>query len=122
MAKTFADTGRTADLARLSAYAKSKRLSIVEKLTPDELTASKMVPKRKAREAGGNGRGGGGRGGPFIIPGTGAQEALAFANGKRSVLNIRDAVSAEFGPQDTAKFIEYFRSQEKSGAVEISGQ
>jgi hypothetical protein len=122
MAKTFADTGRTADLARLSAYAKSKGLSIVEKLTPDELTASKMVPKRKAREAGGNGRGGGGRGGPFIIPGTGAQEALAFANGKRSVLNIRDAVSAEFGPQDTAKFIEYFRSQEKSGAVEISGQ
>jgi hypothetical protein len=73
-----------------------------------------MIPNRKPREAGQ-----GGRGGPPQIPGTGAQEALAFADGKRSVLDIRDAVSAKFGTQDSAKFIEYFKARKKSAALEL---
>jgi hypothetical protein len=122
MAQTFAYTGIDADLKRLQAYAKVKGVSTEIKLSPDELIASKMIPKRKPRAGGQGGRGGGGRGGPSLIPGTGAQEALAFTDGKRSVLDIRDAVSAEFGPQDTAKFVEFFKAQAASGAVEITNK
>jgi hypothetical protein len=120
MAQTFAYSGIDADLKRLQAYAKVKGVSTEIKLSADELTASKMIPKRRPREAGQGGRGG--RGGPSLIPGTGAQEALAFTDGKRSVLDIRDAVSAEFGPQDTSKFIEFFKAQAASGAVEITNK
>jgi aminopeptidase YwaD len=127
MAKTFADTGRNADLARLDAYAKATLGAIDMKLTSDEEQASKLVPKPKpgaARAGGGGGRGGaGGPGGPGSVPaliaGTGAAEARLFADGKRSILDIRDAVSAEFGPQDAGKFIQFFREAEKAGTFEI---
>lgn len=65
------------------------------------------------------GRGGAAGGPNALIPGTGASEARLFADGKRSILDIRDAVSAEFGPQDTGKFIEFFRGLEKAGQFEI---
>jgi aminopeptidase YwaD len=123
MARTFAETGRAADLARLDAYAKTIG-SVEVKLTSVEEQASKLIPRRKSgapAPQGFGGGGGGGRGGAGtqVIPGTGAQEARLFADGKRSILDIRDAVSAEFGPQDTAKFIEFFRDLEKSGQFEI---
>jgi aminopeptidase YwaD len=123
MARTFAETGRAADLARLDAYAKTIG-SVEVKLTSVEEQASKLIPRRKSgapAPQGFGGGGGGGRGGAGtqVIPGTGAQEARLFADGKRSILDIRDAVSAEFGPQDAAKFIEFFRDLEKSGQFEI---
>jgi hypothetical protein len=128
MAKTFADTGRNADLARLDAYAKATLGAIDMKLTSDEEQASKLIPKPKP-SAGGGGRGGGGRGGaggpgapPALIAGTGAAEARVFADGKRSILDIRDAVSAEFGPQDAGKFIQFFREAEKAGTFEIAAK
>ena len=36
-------------------------------------------------------------------------EALNFVDGKRSVLDIRDALSAEYGPMDPAEVEQYFR-------------
>jgi aminopeptidase YwaD len=128
IAATFVDAGRPADMARLNAYAKATLGSIEVKLTADEETASRLIPKPKNRAAeqtqgfgGGGGRGGAGGNNPnALIPGVGAVEARLFADGKRSVLDIRDAVSAEFFPQDTAKFVEFFRALEKAGLFEIT--
>ena len=46
-----------------------------------------------------------------------AYEALNFANGKRSAQEIRDAVSAEYGPIALELVIEYFEALEKIGVV-----
>jgi len=125
LAKEFVDTHRRADLALLDAYAKSALGSIDIHLSAEEEQASKMIPKPKPGAAayqGFGGGGGGGRGGGAAGPnalGSGAGEARMFADGKRSILDIRDAVSAEFFPLDTGKFIELFQSLEKSGQFEI---
>ena len=42
-----------------------------------------------------------------------------FANGKRSVLDIRDAVSAEFGGIDVKLFLAVFDDLVKSGDFEL---
>ena len=47
-------------------------------------------------------------------------EALNFADGKRTMLEIRDLVSAEYGPMDPSVLEEYFRVLEKVGVVTIS--
>jgi hypothetical protein len=47
-------------------------------------------------------------------------EALNFVDGKRNLLDIRNAVSAEYGPMDPTEVEEYFRFLEKAGVVTIS--
>ena len=47
-------------------------------------------------------------------------EALNFADGKRNMLEIRDLVSAEYGPMDPAVLEEYFRMLERVGVVTIA--
>jgi hypothetical protein len=47
-------------------------------------------------------------------------EALNFADGKRNMLEIRDLVSAEYGPMDPSVLEEYFRMLERVGVVTIS--
>lgn len=47
-------------------------------------------------------------------------EALNFADGRRTLLEIRDAVSAEYGPQEAQDIEQYFRLLEKVGVVSIS--
>ena len=74
------------------------------------------MPVRKPGAAGRGGFGGGaagaGRGGAATtLTGFYANEAREFADGKRTVLEIRDAISAEFGPVETSKVLEYFKSQ-----------
>jgi hypothetical protein len=46
-------------------------------------------------------------------------EALSFADGTRSVLEIRDAVSAEYGPVPVEEVEEYFRFLERVGVVSL---
>ncbi|MGC2388271.1 MAG: M28 family metallopeptidase [Candidatus Acidiferrum sp.] len=46
-----------------------------------------------------------------------AYEVLNFANGKRSAQEIRDAVSAEYGPVPLEMVVEYLRALEKIGVV-----
>lgn len=48
-----------------------------------------------------------------------AYEALNFVDGKRSLLDIRDAVSAEYGPIDAADVEQYFRFLERAGVVSL---
>jgi aminopeptidase YwaD len=47
-----------------------------------------------------------------------AYEVLNFADGKRNAQEIRDAVSAEYGPVPVELVVEYLRALEKIGVVE----
>ena len=47
-----------------------------------------------------------------------AYEVLNFANGKRNVQQIRDAVSAEYGPVPLELVAEYLAGLEKIGIVD----
>lgn len=79
-----------------------------------------MVPIRKkpAPQSGG-GAGPGGRGAEGRLVGFYASEARNFADGRQSVMEIRDAISAEFGPVETAKVLAFFRGLEKTGEFEL---
>lgn len=118
LAKTFVETGRAADLKRLETYARSAGSAEI-KLTSDEEQASKLIPRRKPGAPAQQGFGGRGGAQQTAVPGTGAQEARLFADGKRTILEIRDAVSAEFFPIEAGKFIQLFRDLEKQGQFEI---
>ena len=47
-----------------------------------------------------------------------AYEVLNFADGKRNAQEIRDAVSAEYGPVPLESVVEYLRALEKIGVIE----
>jgi hypothetical protein len=47
-------------------------------------------------------------------------EALNFVDGRRTLLDIRDLVSAEYGPVDAAVIDEYFRFLAGVGVVSLS--
>lgn len=131
LAKTFVETGEKGDMDRLTAYAKAMGASTtISKLTDEEEKATHLFPVRKvvAAPAGPGGGGGGQRGGA----GANADPAEAsrqqynsmemryFTNGKRSVLDIRNALSAEYGPQPIAKVIAFFENGQKSGEFELA--
>jgi len=46
-----------------------------------------------------------------------AYEVLNFADGKRNAQEIRDAVSAEYGPVPVEMVVEYLRALEKIGLL-----
>ncbi len=48
-----------------------------------------------------------------------AYEVLNFADGKRNAQEIRDAVSAEYGPVPLEMVVEYLKALEKTGVVEM---
>ena len=130
LADTFVETGKTADQARLSAYARLVGVEPNVQLSNAEREASALVPvRKKPAPAGGPGGGGGGGGAgrnPNVDPAEAARaqynamEYRAFANGKRSVLDIRNGVAAEFGPLDISKVTEFFKTAEKSGEFELT--
>ena len=47
-------------------------------------------------------------------------EALNFANGRRTLLDIRDLVAAEYGPVPGADLEQYFRLLERAGVVALA--
>ncbi|MBI5083710.1 MAG: hypothetical protein HZB13_03815 [Acidobacteria bacterium] len=128
VSKSFVEAGLKADLERLAAYARAAGVDPVQgaALSPEEIAAARIVPVKKRSIAGMGGGGGarGARGAPTDpVEASRAQylamEYRGFADGKRSVLDIRNAVSAEYGAQDTAKVLEFFRAGEKSGEFEL---
>jgi len=118
LAKTFVETGEKTDTARLREYATLIRRDApaVYNMTAADTEAAGLVPVRKKPAPEGS-QGGGARDAENQPPlaGFNALEARNFADGRRSILDIRDAVSAEFGPLDTAKFLQFFRQLEKTG-------
>lgn len=122
-ANDFYDTGLKADTARIESFARAKSVSL-SPLSADEARAAKLIPVRVKPNA--PMQMGGGGGGRNVSPqdaerltGMGLSEAKAFANGKRSVLDIRDAVSAEFGGIDVKLFLAVFDDLVKSGDFEL---
>jgi len=95
-------------------------------LTAGEQQASRLTPTRKPGAPGaGGGGGGGGRGGvaggaPPALRGYYTQEANNFADGQRSILDIRNAISAEFGPVPVENVVRFFREGETAGRYTIA--
>jgi aminopeptidase YwaD len=126
LAETFAQTGETADLTRLDQYATAMGVSTVTSvLSADEMRASKLIPvKIKAAPAGFGGGGGGGATAQTDLAEASRQqynamEMRGFANSRRTVLDIRNALSAEYGPQEIAKVLAFFESAAKTGEFEL---
>ena len=94
-------------------------------LTPAELEARRLVPAIKlpppgAPPAGPGGPGGAGTRVPLPLTGYYASEARLLADGTRSLLDIRGAISAEFGPVGLEAVVAYFRALEAAGTVSIT--
>jgi len=115
--------GQAADLTRLrSAFqslAEQLGVSPAEPdLTPAERTAAALIPVRKtlpSPAAPGFPQPSSGE----TLTGFHAMEARAFADGTRSILEIRHRISAELGPVAVERVIAFFRELEKRGEFEI---
>ena len=118
IAQSFVETGEPADLSRVKNYSSLVAGEMPEgKPSATEEEALRLIPIRKKPAPQTGGPGGGGANAPLV--GFYAQEARNFANGQRTVLDIRDAISAEFGPVDAEKVIAFFRGLEKTGEFEL---
>src|SRR5258708_24486455 len=127
LAKTFVETGEKTDAARLKEYATLIRHEppVMYTMNAAEKEAASLVPVRKKpapQGFGGGGGGGAGQGNRAPLAGFNAMEARNFADGKRTILDIRDAVSAEFGALDASKFVEFFRQLEKTGEFALNSK
>jgi aminopeptidase YwaD len=94
-------------------------------LTAEEQVAARLVPVLKpsaprAMGPGPGGPGGGQAGAPPSLSGYYATEARAMADGVRSILDIRGAISAEFGPIDVERVVAFFRAAEAAGTATIT--
>jgi hypothetical protein len=105
-------------------YAETPALSAAEQ------QAARMIPSRNPNppaNAGGRGGGAGAGGGGNAasaaaqptLSGYYTQEANNFADGQRSILEIRNAISAEFGPVPVENVVNYFRNLERLGTWNI---
>jgi len=98
-------------------------LAIVPPLTAAEQAAARLVPAKKAGAPAPQGFGGGGAGAGGTTPalaGYYAMEARNFADGTRSILDVRNAVSAEFGPVSVDDVVRFFRDAERAGTYTIA--
>jgi Zn-dependent M28 family amino/carboxypeptidase len=126
LASTFKGSGLAADLARLGVYAQAVGVDTNVTLTAEEEAASHLVPVRKKTGPQGFGGGGGMGGNRPTDPAEAsrqqyyAMEMRGFADGKRSILDIRNAVSAEYGPLDLARVNQFFENLAKSGEFELT--
>jgi aminopeptidase YwaD len=106
IAKNFVETGEAADSSRVKNYSRQVAGADVQwqpSATDEE--AMRTIPVPKPGAAGGGGGRGGAGGAAAPLAGFYAQEARIFADGKRSILEIRDAISAEFGPVDASRVL-----------------
>lgn len=91
--------------------------------TDDERAAARLVPAKKPGAPAPQGFGGGGGGAtPPALQGYYAMEARNFADGRHSILDIRNAIAAEFGPVPLADVVKFFRDAEKAGTYTITAR
>ncbi len=112
--------GENIDLERVEAayLAKCAALDLEPILDPplstEEQEANRLIPRKKA-----------GMdqisisGGDAVLGRYYGVEARHFADGSRSILDVRNAISAEFGPVALDKVVAFFRDLEESGAWTI---
>jgi hypothetical protein len=121
-------------MVQLAYRAAAARLKVTPVVTPvptdGEKIAARLIPVRKPGtpvQPLGGGPGGGPSTGPGqagnaaapALTGYYAMEARNFANGERSILDIRNAIAAEFGPVPLDDVTKFFRDLEKTGAYTI---
>lgn len=121
-----------ADIARVqlaykSAAARMKKNAVLEPLLRQaEQDAAKMIPSRVATPVAAGRAGGAGPAGAPAAPaaptltGYYTQEARNFTDGVRSVLDIRNAISAEFGPVPVESVVNFFRNGERQGQYTVT--
>jgi aminopeptidase YwaD len=111
-------------LAYRSAAARLKVTPVdVPALTAAETAASKLIPKRQPgtpAQPPGFGGGGAAAAPPAALTGYYAMEARNFADGERSLLDIRNALAAEFGPVPLDDVTKFFRDLEKNGSYTVT--
>jgi hypothetical protein len=112
--------GEPVDLQRVKAayLAKCTALGLEPKqhphLSPEEKEANRLIPKRKAAPDATRS--------DTTLGRYYAVEASHFADGSRSILDVRNAISAEFGPVALDKVVSFFRDLEKSGTWTIESR
>ena len=115
------DTARVKMSYRIAAARLKVPVAETPALADDEKAAALLVPSKKpgveAQPFG-----------PRIVPGAAppplagyyAMEARNFADGKHSILDVRNALAAEFGPVPVGKVVQFFRDAEKAGTFTIA--
>jgi len=130
MASEAADTARVKLAAKASAARLKTAFTDAPVLTAAEQAAAKLIPSRVENPPGAQGGRGAGAGAGGGAPATAApagptltgyytQEARNFADGQRSVLDIRNAIAAEFGPVPVETVVNFFRNGERQGQYTI---
>jgi peptidase M28-like protein len=92
-------------------------------LTDAETAASKLVPAKKPgmpSQPSGPPAPRDPNAPPPPLSGYYAMEARNFADGTRSILDIRNAIAAEFGPVSVDDVVRFFRDSEKAGTFTIT--
>jgi hypothetical protein len=113
--------GESVDLARVKAAyrATARAMNVPVRETPVlssvEQQAAKLYPVRKAGASLGQVRMKAYFDPNAPLKGESLHEALEWADGTRSVLDIRNAVAAEYGPLPTAKVLEFFQQRAQEG-------
>lgn len=111
-------SGEPIDLRRVAAAyaARSAGLGvrpiIESSISVDEQAAAKLIPRRRDQSAS---QLSASAGQVPPLSGAVALEARQFADGSRSILDVRNALSAEFGPIPLESVIAFFRNLEKAG-------
>jgi hypothetical protein len=94
-------------------------------LSPEEQAAAHLFPRAKAGATPPPQPPAAAAGTPAPQPalaGYYATEARSFADGTHSVLDVRNAISAEFGPMALAKVVAYFRELETAGTWTVESR
>jgi aminopeptidase YwaD len=123
MAKTFAEAGEMADMTRLNQYAAALGADLTQRRNADEQRAASLVPVRqKPTPRAPGGLGSGAQGDPLEASRRqyDEMEMRGFADGARTLLDIRDALSAEYGPRDAGKVIAFFESLAATGEFRLT--
>ncbi|TAK16376.1 MAG: M28 family peptidase [Acidobacteria bacterium] len=115
-ASETADTARVKLAAKAAAARLKTTFTDAPILTAAEQAAAKLVPARVANPPA-----------AAAVPGLASptltgyytQEARNFTDGQRSILDIRNAISAEFGPVSIETVVNFFRNGEKQGQYTI---
>ena len=129
MATEAQDVAKLQAVYRAVATQRGQPATLTPVLTTEESAAAQLFPRPKGGDpyvgTGGPGQLGAATAQPTMHPGQRQfalydEEARNFADGTRSILEIRDAISAELGPIAVSKVVQFFRDLEKLGAWEIS--
>ncbi len=122
------DVAKLQAVYRAVAKQRGQPVTLSPTLTTEETAASRLYPRPKGGDpyvdSGRPGRLSSGAAQPTMHPGQRQfrlynEEARNFADGTRSILEIRDAISAELGPVKVQKVVQFFRDLEALGKWEI---